>query len=137
MSAEEIKAISRQYVEEVQSGHSIDAMDKFISVDIVDHTGTPSSVQGIERSKQFFTGLFKAFPDLRAEIHEQIATNDKVWTYKTMHGTHLGDFFGIAPTGKSISYDVIDIVCIRNGKITDHWAVSDQLGLQKQLGMVE
>ena len=74
MSAEEIKAISRQYVEEVQSGHSIDAMDKFISVDIVDHTGTPSSVQGIERSKQFFTGLFKAFPDLRAEIHEQIAT---------------------------------------------------------------
>ena len=51
MSAEEIKAISRRYVEEVQSGHDLDAMEKFISPDIVDHTGPPGAVQGIERSK--------------------------------------------------------------------------------------
>ncbi|MCZ6614225.1 MAG: ester cyclase [Chloroflexi bacterium] len=137
MSAEENKAIARRYVEEVQSGHDLDAMERYISQDIVDHTGPPGSVPGIERSKQFFAGLFRAFPDLRAEIHEQIADDDKVWTYKTMHGTHLGDFFGTAPTGKSISYDVIDIVRIRDGKITDHWAVSDQLGMRRQLGLVE
>lgn len=137
MSGEEIKTISRQYVEEVQSGHDLDAMEKFISPDIVDHRGSPGTTQGIERSKQFFAGLFHAFPGLHAEIHEQIADDDKVWTYKTMHGTHLGDLFGIAPTGKSISYDVIDIVRIRNGKITDHWAVSDQMGMRRQLGLVE
>ena len=54
-----------------------------------------------------------------------------------MHGTHQDDLFGIAPTGKSISYDVIDIVRIRNCKITDHWAVSDQLGMRRQLGLAE
>ena len=137
MSAEENKAISRRYVEEVQSKHDLDAMEDFISPDIVDHTGPPGAPRGLERSKQFFASLFRAFPDLRAEIHEQIADDDKVWTYKTMHGTHHGEFLGLAPTGNSISFDVIDIVRIKHGKITDHWAVSDQLGLRRQLGLVE
>jgi steroid delta-isomerase-like uncharacterized protein len=78
--------------------------------------------------------IFAAFPDLSATIHEQIAEGDKVWTRKTIHGTQLGPFMGAPPTGKSIVVEVMDVFRIENGKIAEHWGVSDMLGLMQQIG---
>ena len=44
-------------------------------------------------------------PDFHAEIHWQLADGDRVTTYKTYHGTHLGEFFGVAPTGRKIQFE--------------------------------
>ena len=57
-------------------------------------------------------------------------------TRKTFHGTHQGPFMGMPPTGKQAAVDVIDIFRIEDGKIAEHWAVTDMLGLMKQLGMI-
>jgi predicted ester cyclase len=82
-----------------------------------------------------FTGLLTAFPDLKAVIHDQIAEGEKVVTRKSLHGTHRGDFLGIAPTGKAVSLEVIDILRLVDGKIVEHWNVVDLLGLLVQLGV--
>jgi len=42
----------------------------------------------------------------------------------------------VPPAGKQIVLDVIDIFRVAGGKITDHWAVADMLGLMQQLGVV-
>ena len=55
-------------------------------------------------------------------------------TRKTFHGTHQGDLMGIPPSGRPIAFDVIDILRLKDGKITDHWNVVDQLGLMRQIG---
>jgi predicted ester cyclase len=55
-----------------------------------------------------------------------------VTSFKTYHGTHRGDFMGTAPTGRS--FDAMDIMRVRDGKITDHWGVSDAASLMRQLG---
>ena len=44
-------------------------------------------------------------PDFHAEIHWKLADGDRVTTYKTYHGTHLGEFFGVAPTGRKIQFE--------------------------------
>jgi predicted ester cyclase len=75
-------------------------------------------------------------PDLHVTIHQQLAEGDQVMTYKTLHGTHLGEFMGIPPTGKQVSFDLIDIFDIANGKIIAHRAVVNMLGLLQQLGVV-
>lgn len=54
--------------------------------------------------------LRPAFADLQVEIHDQIAEGDKVTTRKTLPGTHRGKLLGIAPTGRQVAIDVIDIV---------------------------
>ena len=64
-----------------------------------------------------------AFPDLHAEIHDQLVDGDKVVTRKTFHGTHKGEFMGIAPTGREVAFDVIDIVRVRDGFMVEHWNV--------------
>ena len=54
----------------------------------------------------------------------------------TMTGTQKGDFFGIAPTGRRVSVNQINIERIRDGRIAEHWRVTDELALMRQLGVV-
>ena len=133
MSLEENKAIIRRFVEEVQSKHDVDLMDELFSPDFYDH-GRLSTTHTLEESKRFFTMSFVAFPDLRADIHDQVAEGDKVVTRKTFHGTHQGEFMGVPPTGKKVSFDVIDIFRVVDGRISEHWFEGDMMGLMQQLG---
>jgi len=57
-----------------------------------------------------------------------------VTTYKTYSGTHCGLFLGIAPTGKVIHFDTIDVFRVRDGRLTDHWGIADLLGVLIELG---
>ena len=56
-------------------------------------------------------------------------------TRKTFHGTHSGELMGIPPTGKPVSIQVVDILRLRDGKVTEHWGEVDMLGLLQQLGV--
>ena len=57
----------------------------------------------------FANVLHPAFPDLTVEIHDQIAEGDRVTTRKTICGTHKGAVMGVAPTGRAVTIDVIDV----------------------------
>ena len=136
MSADENKALARRFVDEVQTRGNIDAIDEFLADDFVNHSIMPPFPADREGVKQLFTMFRNAFPDFRAVIHDQVAEGDRVVTRKTFHGTHRGEFLGIAPTGKAVTIDLIDILSLADGKITAHWNVVDQLGLMQQLGVI-
>ena len=55
-------------------------------------------------------------------------------TYKTYHGTHKGDLFGIAPTGRKVEFETVDVMRVRDGKIAEHWGVANLFSLMQQLG---
>jgi steroid delta-isomerase-like uncharacterized protein len=135
MSSEGMKAIVRRFVDEVQTAHKLEVMDELLSNDFVDHMAgsRPPYLEGAKRS---FTMLFTAFPDLRATIQEQAVDEDRVWTRKVFQGTHLGSFMGLPPSGKPFSFEAIEILRIADGKIVEHWAVSDMLSLLQQIGAV-
>ena len=138
--SEENKALIRRFVEEAQSSGkdaALATIDEMMSPDFVERSGVfPSFPTTRDGMKQLFTMLHEAFPDLRTTIHDQIAEGDKVVTRKTFHGTHQGELMGILPTGKEVAFDVIDILRIADGKLIDHWAVVDQLGLMQQIGAI-
>ena len=78
--------------------------------------------------------LFEAaFPKYDLIADDIVAENDKVAVRATFQGTHKGDFFGIAPTGKEVTVSLMLIYRIANGKIVEHWMNADQLSLMKQL----
>ena len=43
---------------------------------------------------------------------------------------------GVPATGKSVSFGVIDIVRITNGKLVEHWGQMDSMGMMQQLGVM-
>jgi steroid delta-isomerase-like uncharacterized protein len=136
MSAEHNKAIVRQMVEQLQSRHDLSVVDELFAADFVDHSAPPGLPPDREGVKMQFAMFFNAFPDLRVVIHDQVAESDNVVTRKTFHGTHQGDLIGIPPTGQPVAFDVIDMLRLRDGKITDHWNVVDQLALLRQIGAI-
>jgi steroid delta-isomerase-like uncharacterized protein len=136
MSAQENKALVRRLVEEAQSGGNLDVIDDLISPDFVDHSAWPGIPATREGVKQIFGMFHAALADLQVIIHDQIAEDDRVVTRKTLRGTHQSALLGVPPTGNVIRIEVIDILRVQDGQITDHWNLVDQHGLLEQLGLV-
>ncbi len=75
----------------------------------------------------------RAFPDFTNEIEEVISEDDKAFARLTYRGTHRGELFGIAATGRRIQYAGAARFCFRGGKISDVWVLGDIFGLISQL----
>lgn len=69
--------------------------------------------------------------------NEVIAEGDKVVTSGIFSGTHRGEWMGIPPTGKQVTFSVIHIDRVVNGKIVEHWGQGDTLAMMRQLGVGE
>ena len=54
----------------------------------------------------------------------------------TLRGTHLGEFMGVAPTGKAVSWTAIAIYRLEEGRIAECWVEPNLLGLALQTGVV-
>lgn len=130
------EAIVRRFIDEYQTNGDESVAEEILADDFVDHCPFGPFPPDREGVKQLFTALRGAFPDLRAEIKDQISQGDKVVTRKTFHGTNDGEFMGMPPTGKKVSFDVIDILRLRDGQFVDHWNVVDAMSLMQQLGAV-
>lgn len=65
-----------------------------------------------------------------------IAEGDKVMIRTTITGTHTGEYWGIAPTGKQISITEMACVRIKDGKIVEEWGVPDMFNLMQQIGAI-
>jgi predicted ester cyclase len=44
-------------------------------------------------------------------------------------------FWGLEPTGRKVHFETVDVMRVRNGKITDHWGVANLFSLAQQLGV--
>lgn len=80
--------------------------------------------------------IYAAFPDGSQTIEDIVAECDKVVARLTLHGTHKGDFMGIAATGKEVTQTDIIIFRITDGKITEAWEECDMLNVMQQLGAI-
>ena len=137
MSTEQNKALSRRLMEEVFNRGNISLVDELFAPDFVEHEELPPGIPpGREAVKQFSTIFRSAFPDLKVTIDDIIAEGDKVVVRGTWSGTHKGEFMGIPPTGKSVSFEVIDTVRIAGGKFVEHWGLMDNMSMMQQLGVI-
>lgn len=77
--------------------------------------------------------LRAAFPDLRYTVEDLVVGDDAVATRTTMRGTHRGDFFGLAPTGRTVEVAQMTFERFREGRIVAHHRITDETTLMRQL----
>jgi len=136
--AERNEQLGRRYFEEVWNRGNLDALDQLLAPDYVNHTpSTANPPPGPAGLKPIVAGMRQAFPDLHYEIQDVVATADAVVMRVVMTGTHRGNLFGLAPTNRRVTVDQINIEHIENGRIVEHWRVTDELKLMRQLGVVQ
>jgi steroid delta-isomerase-like uncharacterized protein len=132
--SEQNKALARLLLEDDISRGDVAVAERIIHPDFFDHTNPPGMQRGLEGHKAIVALFRAAFPDQWWRIDDLIAEGDKVVARTTMTGTHLGDFFGIPPTGRSVTLTGVHIMRVADGKIAEHWGNNDDLGLMRQLG---
>jgi steroid delta-isomerase-like uncharacterized protein len=129
--------LTRRYFAEVLTQGKLDVINELMRSDFVFRISTiPGGVRGIDAYKGFVTGLRTAFPDGVFSIDRLIAEESRAAARWNFRGTHKGPFLGVAPTGKVMTDQGIDIFHIAGGKITDIWVNEDAFGLLKQLGVI-
>jgi steroid delta-isomerase-like uncharacterized protein len=96
----------------------------------------PGPVQGRAAVRQYLETVFAAFPDLRLEVEQMLASGDFVTTRFRATGTHKGNYAGIAPTNKSASWGGCTVIEVRNGKAIRSRLYADNVSLLRQLGAI-
>ena len=136
MSTETNKTTLRRLVNELFNNKNVDLIDELFAPDFVEHEEIPGIDSGREGVRQASQMFFAAFPDLNVVIQDILADGDKVVAREQWTGTHQGEFMGMPATGNQVAFNVIDIVRFSEGKLVEHWAVSDMLALLTQLGAI-
>lgn len=131
---EKNKEIVRRFNYEFIQGKNIQVFEETVHPQFINHTAPAGSANGgKEVLLQFMLLMRQSFPDLEVKIHMQIAEGDLVTTYKTFQATHKGTFMGIEPTNKRVTFNVMDIIRIKDEKAIEHWGIRDNNALLQQL----
>ncbi len=134
METENENLVAR-YWDEFWNKGDLDVADDIFSADCVNQDpATPSVKPGPEGMKDLCRGYRAAFPDLRFAVDQQIACGDHVVSHWKASGTHDGELFGVAPTGRQVQVEGISILPVKDGRITGQTVVWDALGLMRQIG---
>ncbi|HEX4815978.1 MAG TPA: ester cyclase [Nonomuraea sp.] len=132
------KATFRRFHDAISSGDAdvvSRTIDEIVDPDVLIRTPLPIKTTGAEALKEVLATLHRAFPDLHVEVEDMIAEDDKVVSRNTCTGTHRGEYLGLPPTGRSVTYKEIIIARFADGRLVETWAVVDVFSQMRQLGI--
>jgi predicted ester cyclase len=134
MSVADNKALVRRYIEEIVNTGNVDRLAEFIAPDYIDRN---DQGRGIEGAKRHVQGVRQTYPDLRVTVGQQIGEGEWVVSRVTGHGTHLGAWLGMRPTGKVVEIRGVNIDRVVNGRIVEHGGVADLLEPLLAMGAIQ
>ena len=108
-------------------------MDELFDSSFID-TNPAWSVASVDELKKTIAAAHEAL-DMEITQDNVFAVDDKVVVLLTFRGKHIGQFFGISPTRKTVIWTCIEIYRIENSKIMERWVQADTAGLMRQLGV--
>jgi predicted ester cyclase len=139
MPLEDHKHISRRALE-MWASNNPDRPEDIFSEDYVNHQESDVeggvSTRSLESWKELVRGYHDAFSSSKIQVLMQIAESDLVATRWEFTSTHTGDYMGVAPTGKEITWTGVQIDRFANGKIVESWVDWDKYRFFQALGLV-
>jgi predicted SnoaL-like aldol condensation-catalyzing enzyme len=133
--SEAMKVTARRFFQEVVSEGRLDVIPELVEEGFVEHEAMPGAPEGRPSIGWFVTAFRTAVPDLRVEVEDLIAEDDRLVARSTWSGTHEGELFGMPATGKPFAMGVIDIVRFEGDRVVEHWGITDVAGMMQQVGL--
>jgi steroid delta-isomerase-like uncharacterized protein len=95
---------------------------------------------GREGFDNFMKGFKSAFPDLKLQVTNQVASEDQVVSEFMGKGTHTGTLLTpageVPPTGRTVDFNVCEVWRIKGGKLASLHNYQDSAALLRQLGLM-
>lgn len=133
MPTGEAKSIVRRFIDEVFVRGQSEAVDELVTDDFISH-GLPGSGPAVLKSaiERVSAGL----SDVKMELQDLFAEDDRVAVRLRSMATHSGEFMGLPATGKTYDVEEIHIFRLDDGKIAEHWHQLDSMSMMQQLGAI-
>ena len=109
-------------------------VDEALAPDWNDIPLAPGQGPGPEGIKPIIRSFMQAFPDVQITVHDMIQEPGRIGVRAEITGTHKGELFGIAPTGKKVTFRLHEFHTLDGKRVTTTWHMEDWFGLFLQLG---
>ena len=106
------------------------------SPDSVVVSPTGGVLEGRAEIERIYRVWFTAFPDLMLNTEDLLVDGDRAALLCRITGSHAGEFFGVAPTGRRIEVAGAFIYRLQDGRIVHERRVLDFTGLLVQVGVL-
>lgn len=114
------KAVVRRYLEEVFNTGDVDRLPEIVSPEYVEVHENTAYPLGLEGARDHVLGVRAAFPDMHITIEQQIGEGEWVASRITVRGTHLGEWLGMTPTGKQLTFTGVNLNRVVDGLVVEH-----------------
>ena len=136
MTREEIMAIFTRR-EAAWRAHDAAALAADHAPDAVVISPTGGILEGREEIERVYRLWFKAFPDLGFTERDVLVDGDRAVLVFTVTGTHAGDFFGLAASGRREQALCAFVYTLRDGLIVHERRILDFTGVLIQVGVLK
>jgi len=135
MTREEITAIFQRR-EVAWDEHDAIALAADHAPDSVVISPTGGVLEGRTDIERIYKVWFTAFPDLYFKERDLLIDNDRVALVMTVEGTHAGDFFGLAASGRRVKFVCAFVYTLKDGQIVHERRILDFTGVLVQVGVI-
>jgi len=118
---------------EAENRHDLTHHHEYLHDDIEFVVPGSDPIVGLEAYKSHVEPTFAALEGFRAVLDDQFATDDRVVCRWRASGVHVGDFFGIPATGRTVEFAGISLWEFEDGKARRGWSFPDAAALMTQL----
>jgi predicted ester cyclase len=135
---DENKTLIETYFYRVWNNGELDLLDIIIDGHYINHSpgGLQTPPPGPEGLKSIIAAMRNGFPDLHYCINDLVITETRIVARVVMTATLLGELWGMQPNGKKIEVNQVNIEYIKNGEISEHWRLTDELTMMRQLDQI-
>ena len=114
----------------------LDALDDLFAPEASSHAAVPGLPPGLAGWKIAHLNMMRALPDRNVSIEDVVGEGDLVAVRSRFTGTNRGglSWAGVPANGRPVDIQVIGIYRVSGGRIVEHWALNDLLGLLRQVG---
>jgi predicted ester cyclase len=113
---------------------NVSVIDDTVSSGIVCHGFPGMTIRDKESYKDFFRVFRQSFSDMDWKVHALVADENYVSARWQIWATHSGDFAGVKPDGRRITFDGMVLYRLEDGLITETWLHINELQLLEQIG---
>jgi predicted ester cyclase len=133
----------RDLFDQVFNQRALPALDALVAADYVEHalapfeTDEPGAVHGPSHMRGVVEWLVEQYPDLRMEVVAAVSQEDLVAVRVMSRGTNTGPLNGVVPaTGRRFEAGQAHWYRVHDNKLSEHWAIRDDLRTMLQLGLI-
>ena len=126
---------NREVYKAIQSG-DVTGLDSFLTEDVIDHEGNMGKdIVGRDSVKQYISQMHNYFDDMKMEVLSEATSDDNLYhfTLVRMKGKSKQNPWGM-PVGQEMDDTGIDVVKIKDGKISEHWSFTSQKDMMEMMG---